>query len=84
MKGETNVGYEIIESISLEDETYVLGEKLVDGQYRFVTWMKKGDLYYHGHYTMDYLSAKIDLRERAKRSLEWEIEQLMKQGGYTK
>ena len=75
-KHKENVGYEIIESITMPEEDYVLGVKEVNGKLTYVTWMKVRDTYYHGHYIDDYNSAKLDLYERVRCSLDWYIRQL--------
>ena len=80
METRTNVGYDIIKSISLPEEEFVLGIKTVDGKNTYVTWCCVDKTNYHyGHYMSDYKNALIDLYERAKGSIQWTINHLEEQ-----
>ena len=77
MSKRTNAGYEIIETISLPNEEYVLGERTTTfNEQAYVTWVYVDGTYYYGHYLNDYDVAVKDLYERAKNELEWRIEKL--------
>ena len=77
MSKRTNAGYEIIETISLPNEEYVLGVKTtIFNEQAYVTWVYVGGTYYYGHYLNDYDVALKDLYERVKNELEWRIEKL--------
>ena len=77
MSKRTNAGYEIIETISLPDEEYVLGERTTTfNEQAYVTWIYVDGTYYYGHYLNDYDVALKDLYERVKNELEWRIEKL--------
>lgn len=78
---EINAGYEIIEKIVLPTEEYVLGEKIINGETTYVTWLKTKDTYYHGHYISNWLKARIDLFERALCSITYDIEFMNNNGG---
>ena len=78
MSKRTNAGYEIIETISLPNEEYVLGERTTTfNEQAYVTWVYVDGTYYYGHYLNDYDVALKDLYERAKNELEWRIEKLL-------
>ena len=77
MSKRTNAGYEIIETISLPNEEYVLGERTTTfNEQVYVTWVYVDGTYYYGHYLNDYDVALKDLYERVKNELEWRIEKL--------
>ena len=77
MSKRTNAGYEIIETISLPNEEYVLGVKTTTfNEQAYVTWVYVDGTYYYGHYLNDYDVALKDLYERVKNELEWRIEKL--------
>ena len=77
MSKRTNAGYEIIETISLPNEEYVLGERTTTfSEQAYVTWVYVDGTYYYGHYLNDYDVALKDLYERVKNELEWRIEKL--------
>ena len=77
MSKRTNAGYEIIETISLPNEEYVLGVKTTTfNEQAYVTWVYVDGTYYYGHYLNDYDIALKDLYERAKNELEWRVEKL--------
>ena len=77
MSKRTNAGYEIIETISLPNEEYVLGVKTTTfNEQAYVTWVYVDGTYYYGHYLYDYDVALKDLYERAKNELEWRIVRL--------
>ena len=77
MSKRTNAGYEIIETISLPNEEYVLGKRTTTfNEQAYVTWVDVDGTYYYGHYLNDYDVALKDLYERAKNELEWRIEKL--------
>ena len=77
MSKRTNAGYEIIETISLPNEEYVLGERTTTfNEQAYVTWVYVDGTYYYGHYLNDYDIALKDLYERAKKELEWRIDRL--------
>ncbi len=77
MSKRTNAGYEIIETISLPNEEYVLGERTTTfNEQTYVTWVYFDGTYYYGHYLNDYDVALKDLYERAKNELKWRIEKL--------
>ena len=47
----TNAGYEIIETISLPNEEYVLGVRNTTfNEQAYVTWVYVDGTYYYGHY----------------------------------
>jgi hypothetical protein len=76
----TNAGYDIIKTISLPEEEFVLGIKTINGNNIYVTWCCVNKTNYHyGHYIDDYRSALIDLYERAKNSIQWELDRLEEQ-----
>ena len=73
----TNAGYEIIETISLPNEEYVLGVRTTTfNEQAYVTWVYVDGTYYYGHYLNDYDVALKDLYERVKNELEWRIDRL--------
>ena len=73
----TNAGYEIILSIPIPNEVYVLGERTTTfNELAYVTWVYVDGTYYYGHYLNNYDVALKDLYERAKNELEWRIEKL--------
>ena len=73
----TNAGYEIIETISLPNEEYVLGVRNTTfNEQAYVTWVYVDGTYYYGHYLNEYDVALKDLYERAKNELEWRIKKL--------
>ena len=77
MSKRTNAGYEIIETISLPNEDYVLGERTTTfNEQAYVTWVYVDGTYYYGHYLNDYDVALKDLYERVKKELEWRVEKL--------
>ena len=77
MSKRTNAGYEIIETISLPNEEYVLGERTTTfNEQAYVSWVYVDGTYYYGHYLNDYDVAVKDLYERAKNELEWRVEKL--------
>ena len=77
MSKRTNAGYEIIETISLPNEEYVLGVRTTTfNEQAYVTWVYVDGTYYYGHYLNEYDVALKDLYERAKNELEWRIEKL--------
>ena len=77
MSKRTNAGYEIIETISLPNDEYVLGVKTTTfNEQAYVTWVYVDGTYYYGHYLNDYDIALKDLYERVKNELEWRIEKL--------
>ena len=77
MSKRTNAGYEIIETISLPNEEYVLGERTTTfNEQAYVTWVYVDGMYYYGHYLNDYDVALKDLYDRVKNELEWRIEKL--------
>ena len=77
MNKRTNAGYEIIETISLPNEEYVLGVRNTTfNEQAYVTWVYVDGTYYYGHYLNEYDVALKDLYERAKNELEWRIEKL--------
>ena len=77
MSKRTNAGYEIIETISLPNEEYVLGERTTAfNEQAYVTWVYVDGTYYYGHYLNEYDVALKDLYERVKNELEWRIEKL--------
>ena len=77
MNKRANAGYEIIETISLPNEEYVLGVKTTTfNEQAYVTWVYVDGTYYYGHYLNDYDVALKDLYERVKKELEWRIEKL--------
>ena len=77
MSKRTNAGYEIIETISLPNEEYVLGVKTTTfNEQAYVTWVYVDGTYYYGHYLNDYDVALKDLYERVKNELEWRIDML--------
>lgn len=80
MKNRTNAGYDIIKTILLPEEEFVLGVKTIDGKNIYVTWCCVDKTkYYYGHYIDDYKNAIIDLYERAKGSIQWTIDRLEEQ-----
>ena len=77
MSKRINTGYEIIETISLPNEEYVLGVRTTTfNEQAYVTWVYVDGTYYYGHYLKEYDVALKDLYERAKNELEWRIEKL--------
>ena len=77
MSKRTNAGYEIIETISLPNEEYVLGVRTTTfNEQAYVTWVYVDGTYYYGHYLNDYDVALKDLYERVKKELEWRVEKL--------
>ena len=77
MNKRTNAGYEIIETISLPNEEYVLGVRNTTfNEQAYVTWVYVDGTYYYGHYLNEYDVALKDLYERAKNELEWRIKKL--------
>lgn len=51
MEKRQNAGYDIIKSIVLPNEEFVLGIKTVDGTNKYVTWCCVDKTNYHyGHY----------------------------------
>ena len=58
----TNAGYEIIETISLPNEEYVLGVRNTTfNEQAYVTWVYVDGTYYYGHYPMTILPPTIPL-----------------------
>ena len=78
MDKRANAGYDIIQVIAFPDEEYVLGVKTINKQNEYVTWccVNKAD-YYYGHYFSDYKLAVKDLYERAKKYIDWTLENLL-------
>ncbi len=77
MDKRINAGYEIIKSIALPDEEFVLGIKTTDGIDKYVTWCCVDKTKYHyGHYYSDYKLAIRDLFERAQASIKWTLDYL--------
>ena len=77
MNKRANAGYEIIETISLPNEEYVLGVKTTTfNEQAYVTWVYVDGTYYYGHYLNEYDVALKDLYERVKKELEWRVEKL--------
>ncbi len=78
MDKRTNAGYDIIQVIAFPDEEYVLGVKTVNDKQQYVTWccVNKTD-YYYGHYFSNYKLAVKDLYERAKKYIDWTLENLI-------
>lgn len=77
MEERTNAGYEIIMSIKLPDEEFVLGKKTNATVTEYVTWRTPdGKIYYYGHYIKDERNAIIDLYERAQDEIIWRLSQL--------
>ena len=77
MNKRTNAGYEIILSIPLPNEEYVLGERTTTfNEQAYVTWVYVDGTHYYGHYLNAYNVALKDLYERVKNELEWRIEKL--------
>jgi len=73
-----NVGYDIISTISFPAEEYVLGIKTINGKNQYVTWCcVEKDNYHYGHYFSDYKTAVKDLYERAKKYIDWTLENLL-------
>ena len=51
MEKRTNAGYDIIKSITLPDEEFVLGIKTTENKNTYVTWCCVDKVNYHyGHY----------------------------------
>ena len=77
MNKRTNAEYEIIETISLPNEEYVLGVRTTTfNEQTYVTWDYVDGTYYYGHYLNEYDVALKDLYERVKKELEWRVEKL--------
>ena len=78
MDKRTNAGYDIIKSIVLPDEEYVLGVKTIDGKNQYVTWccVEKTN-YHYGHYFSNYKQAVRDLYVRAQKMINWTLENLL-------
>lgn len=77
MEKRTNAGYNIIKSISLPEEEFVLGIKTVNGANTYVTWCCVNKVNYcYGHYITNKIQAEIDLYQRAKKELNWLIKEL--------
>lgn len=74
MEKRVNAGFEIINSIVVNEETaseVVLGKKETRFGTEYVTWLCKGFKdYYWGHYKTDSISAKIDFCKRALEELQ--------------
>ena len=65
MKKPANSGYELIETIHIAGNTFVLGEKLTAPE-PYVTWKGSGqDSYHDGHYFTTKEEAQINLLRRA-------------------
>ena len=80
MEKRTNAGYDIIKSISLPEEEFVLGIKTIDNKNTYVTWCCVDKTNYHyGHYIDDYKKALTDLYKRAKVSIQWILDRLEEQ-----
>ena len=80
MEKRTNAGYDIIKSITLPDEEFVLGIKTTENKNTYVTWCCVDKVNYHyGHYIDDYKKALTDLYERAKVSIQWILDRLEEQ-----
>ena len=78
MEKRTNAGYDIISSISFPSEEYVLGIKTINGEKKYVTWCcVENDNYHYGHYFSDYRTAVKDLYERAKKFIDWTLENIL-------
>lgn len=73
MDKRMNAGYEIIESIRIEENTeVVLGKKETPFGTRYATWYCRDKANYnHGHYIDDYKVAKHDLLQRSLRELDY-------------
>ena len=74
MEKRVNAGFEIINSIIINEETsseVVLGKKETRFGTEYVTWLCKNHTdYYWGHYRSDLKLAKIDFCERALEELQ--------------
>lgn len=69
--GRMNQNYRIIQSVTVGEDEYVLGEN-TKAPNSFVTWQcKDGDNYFWGHYMDDFLSASKDLYMRAIGQIEY-------------
>ncbi len=78
MDKRTNAEYDIISSISFPAEEYVLGVKTTNNNKEYVTWCcVEKDNYYYGHYFSDCKKAVRDLYERAKKYIDWTLENLL-------
>ena len=76
MSVRTNAGFQIIDSIFIEDSEFVLGVNQATPT-MYVTWKcADGYNYYWGHYHSDQIAAKRDLLMRANEELDY-IEQRM-------
>ena len=76
--GEIRVhaGYEIIESIKINEVEFVLGKRL-KGHQQFVTWIcHNGTDYNFGHYITKKKQAKIDLYNRAKQEISYRLKEI--------
>ena len=74
----THKNYNIIQAIAFPDEEYVLGVKTINKQNEYVTWCcVEKTKYYYGHYFSDYDKAVKDLYERAKKYIDWTLENLL-------
>ena len=78
MEKRTHKNYDIISTISFPAEEYVLGVKTINGNNEYVTWcfVEKNN-YHYGHYFNDYNKAVKDLYERAKKYIDWTLENLL-------
>ena len=66
-------GYEIIESIKINEIEFVLGKRL-KGHQQFVTWIcYNGTDYNLGHYITRKAQAKIDLYNRARQEITYRL-----------
>ena len=66
-----NQGYVIIDSITVKNVEFVLGEHPTAPS-RYVTWeCKDGNNYYWGHYMSDKFAAKRDLHKRVESEVSY-------------
>lgn len=64
-------GYYITDSVTLNDDTFVMGYN-PNAPQPYVTWLKSGDNSYSmGHYFDNELKAKCNLLERAEKNLDY-------------
>ena len=75
-----NVGYQIIETVKINDVEFVLGEKQDAVCSKYVTWYcKNNEEYNFGHYFNDKQKAQLNLYHRALKELGFRVKILKEQ-----
>ena len=77
---KTHVGYQIIETVKINDVEFVLGEKFNSVCSKYVTWYcKNNEDYNFGHYFNDKQKAQLNLYNRALKELGFRVKFLKEQ-----